>query len=678
MGRCYKCMAELPTGGQCLKCGKDNRDIASEQPAFALPCGVVINNRYVIGSVLGQGGFGVTYIAWDAMLETRVCIKEYFPEGAAMRDASRSSAVYWSSSGNAQALRQGQINFLNEARKGVKLRDLPSVVTVYDVFQENGTAYIVMEYIDGMTLHGYLKQRGKQLNELEIMELLDPVMTDLEEVHHRGIIHRDISPDNLMLRKDGKLFLLDIGAAKDLSRGSGYTTTIRVAKKGFSPAEHYTQDSDFGTWTDVYAMCATIVYCRTGKPLPEPMARLMGEKIDLSAFTPELARVLEKGLALKPEERIQTMSELQNRLHWALNKEPLEAHYQNAIELMKKGDKDSLKAAMEAFISLGRYQDAAAKAEECRKRLEGENPKKEVNYQKAITLMEKGDKNSLHAAWEVLVSLGNYRDAAVRAVDCRKKIVEIERQEKEHEAHPRLEDNYQKAMTLKAKGDEESLREALKVFSSLGTYRDAAAKVWECREELKRLLNPDSNDNNNNRDKKIAFSLITLACLLALGGSILKNNVTQESDMAQPSQTMQFRVSQVPKIPSKKKSETSSMNHNQLFGSWGEQQAIHNGLTCPFNLDKEIVNCTDLTMELTITEYTGYPFGNWYLYAKDLNDRWDHIENFRIEKEQGDGSTRTYEFHFDSPQSFKALAICMRDKGNEYSMNSSENFYVNS
>ena len=96
------------------------------------------------------------------------------------------------------------------------------------------------------------------------------------------------------------------------------------------------------------------------------------------------------------------------------------------------------------------------------------------------------------------------------------------------------------------------------------------------------------------------------------------------------------------------------------------------------NLDKEIVNCTALTMDLTITEYTGYPFGNWYLYAKDLNDRWDHIDNFRIEKEQGNGSTRTYEFHFDSPQSFKALAICMRDKGNEYSMNSSENFYVNS
>lgn len=314
--RCYGCMQKLSHPGEiCPKCGKDNREIATVQPAYALPCGATLHGKYVIGSVLGQGGFGITYIAWDTVLETRVCIKEYYPFEAAMRDASRSSAVHWSSSGNAQELRQGQSSFLKEARKGVKLRELPSVVKVYDVFQDNDTAYIVMEYIDGVTLLNYLRQRGT-LNESEIMELLAPVLKDLEKIHQRGIIHQSISPDNLMLRENETTKLLGFDTSVDLN-GNPLQNNFPTTRRGFSPIEQYTHNNDIGPWTDVYAMCATIVFCVSGRLLPGSPERVLGKNTDLNAFTPAVANVLEEGLRVKPEDRIQSMGELLTKLQAA-------------------------------------------------------------------------------------------------------------------------------------------------------------------------------------------------------------------------------------------------------------------------------------------------------------------------------------------------------------------------
>ena len=315
-------MGELGApGAVCPRCGYDNTNGPRKQDIHALPCGMLLHGKYVIGRMLGQGGFGLTYIAWDLVLQTAVCIKEYFPNGAAMRDSSRSTMVYWSGGENAQELRRGQESFLKEARKAAMLRDLPSVVTVWDVFQENATAYLVMDYIEGMTMISYLKKTGRPLSESECVELFRPVMTDLETIHRRGIVHRDISPDNLMLQPNGTLMLLDLGAAKDLRGGSGQSSFV-VAKRGFSPPEQYAERSKIGAWTDVYAMCATIVYCVTGKLLPEPMARMTGKSIDLSAFSPAVAAVLEKGLAIKVEDRIQSMGELERKLREALNPLP--------------------------------------------------------------------------------------------------------------------------------------------------------------------------------------------------------------------------------------------------------------------------------------------------------------------------------------------------------------------
>ena len=307
---CFSCMRRLNNGSdRCPYCGAENAACAAAQPSHALPCGYVLSGRYLIGRMLGQGGFGITYIGWNPALETRVCIKEYFPEGGAMRTSSQGAAVCWGGSENARNLRAGRESFVREARKAVRLSDLKSVVRVWDVFYDNETAYIVMDYVEGETLKTHLRSRGRTQGETECLAMFGPVLRDLEEVHRRGIIHRDISPDNLMLRPDGSLVLLDLGAAKDLSKGRGQSSFV-VAKKGFSPLEQYDEGSEIGPWTDVYAICATLVWCITGKLIPSPINRLNGEALRLDAVSPALAGVLEKGLAIKLEERTQTMGEL--------------------------------------------------------------------------------------------------------------------------------------------------------------------------------------------------------------------------------------------------------------------------------------------------------------------------------------------------------------------------------
>ena len=318
--RCYNCMKELGDADQiCPDCGYDNS--SPSQPAQALRCGTVLRERYLIGKMLGQGGFGITYIGYDYTLDTTVCIKEFFPAGGAMRGNDGSGRVYWSAGSTGAARLQEREVFVKEAQKAVKLRNFASVVKVWDVFYENETAYIVMEYIEGVTLKQYLVKRGAVMGAEECLDLLLPVIGDLKGVHDSGIVHRDISPDNLMIREDGKVVLLDLGAAKDMSKGSGQSSMM-VAKKGFSPPEQYTEGMSIGPWTDVYAICATIYWCMTGKLLPEAMERMLGDDaLKFPDSIPEVLRaVLRHGLELKPANRIKDMEELESGLKTALGK----------------------------------------------------------------------------------------------------------------------------------------------------------------------------------------------------------------------------------------------------------------------------------------------------------------------------------------------------------------------
>ncbi len=374
--RCYACMGPLDApGGVCPRCGFDNTSGPARQADYALRCGTVLAERYVIGKMLGHGGFGITYLAWNLTLETRVCIKEYFPEGGAVRLPSSDGKVFWGSSERAEKLYASRDKFVREARKAAKLSDLNHVVKVWDVFFENETAYIVMDYIEGKTLRRYLDENGRRLGEQACISLLAPVMQELEKVHARGIIHRDIKPANIMLRPDGEPVLLDLGAAKDLEKPTDGESTSSVVSIGYSPLEQYSQKMSVGPWTDVYALCATICHCVTGEKLPAATDRVAADTLDLSAFSPAAAAALEKGLAIRPRDRTRSMRELAEALGCAApTPDARESAYQAAKALLEQGDANALAAAQRAFAFLGSYLDAQSLAAECDRLLQAQKP----------------------------------------------------------------------------------------------------------------------------------------------------------------------------------------------------------------------------------------------------------------------------------------------------------------
>lgn len=313
--RCAKCMEEL-TGDVCPKCGFDEK--AAPQSPIGLRRNTVLHGRYLVGNILGQGGFGITYIGFDLLLNIKVAIKEYFPMGNVSRDHNFSNELQWNPSQlNQDQQKAGCENFLKEARKMAKIDSIPGIVRVRDTFFENKTAYIVMDFVEGVTLKASLLKSGP-MKYSECIAMLMPLMKSLSEVHKQGLIHRDISPDNIMIQPDGSLRLLDLGAAKDINVNREGVSQM-VTKKGFSPAEQYMESGSIGGFTDVYAMCATIYYCITGKVVPDAMERLMQDPLNFALpmkenLTKEAEEILRAGLAVKAEERIQSMEELVSRL----------------------------------------------------------------------------------------------------------------------------------------------------------------------------------------------------------------------------------------------------------------------------------------------------------------------------------------------------------------------------
>ena len=314
LSKCFGCMEDFQ-GYPCPNCGYD--PAKDKHMEYALPPETILAGKYMAGRVLGQGGFGITYIGWDIALERKVAIKEYYPSGQVSRSPGTRNLTWYSSEQSQHARQDGMQMFLKEARKMVKADSIPGVVRVLDLFQENGTAYIVMEFVEGETLKARLLRDGPMGWETA-KKIFRPVISAMEQVHAFGLIHRDLSPDNLMLLPDGSVKILDLGAAKDLSLNSG-ASSMQVAKSGFSPLEQYIQRGGSGTWTDVYAMAATIYYTLTGTLIPGAVERL--EKDTISWDFPALNRLpaqtreaLKKALAVQAKDRTQTMEALEKGL----------------------------------------------------------------------------------------------------------------------------------------------------------------------------------------------------------------------------------------------------------------------------------------------------------------------------------------------------------------------------
>ena len=244
---------------------------------YALPLQTILYGKYLVGKVLGQGGFGITYIGWDIALERKVAIKEYYPSGQVSRSPGTRNLTWYTTEAAEQAHRDGIQMFLKEARKMSRVDNIPGVVRVRDLFRENDTAYIVMDFVEGETLKARLKRTGPMSWD-QAKEIFRPAIRAMEQVHKAGLIHRDLSPDNLMLTKDGQVYILDLGAAKDLNVNQG-ASSMQVAKGGFSPYEQYSQRGGSGPWTDVYAMAATIYFTLTGKIPPIAIDRAEDDTI---------------------------------------------------------------------------------------------------------------------------------------------------------------------------------------------------------------------------------------------------------------------------------------------------------------------------------------------------------------------------------------------------------------
>ena len=296
----------------CSECGRPYGSVETEP--FALKPGTILDGKYLVGEMLGQGGFGITYIGFDLLLEQKVAIKEYYPMSTGMVSRENSTTVVWSSAVMQKSgMEKGFDSFLKEARKMAKLGGIPGVVGVKSVFIQNETAYIVMDFIEGETLLKKL-QRGGPMDYGTCISLMTPIMQALAEVHKHGIIHRDISPDNIMVQSDGKLILLDLGAAKDLDiqgKDGNVQSSQMVAKHGFSPVEQYGQAGKIGSWTDVYAMAATIYYCCTGVLPPSATDRMIEDTLTCRPrLTKEEFDVLAFCMNVLPQKRPQNMDAL--------------------------------------------------------------------------------------------------------------------------------------------------------------------------------------------------------------------------------------------------------------------------------------------------------------------------------------------------------------------------------
>ena len=317
--RCLGCMKMKNQSPVCEHCGF-NENI----PNFPhqLPLDTLLRGQYRVGKVLGQGGFGITYMGWDENLDVPIAIKEYFPNGFVNRECTHSLSVTCGDS-NRQLFYHNRERFIREARALAKLRDVPGIVRIHNFFQENDTAYIVMEYVEGIDLKRYIRMRNRTLTASEALNILKPVMEALSHVHEAGLVHRDITPDNIMILPDGSAKLLDFGAVREVLDADAdkqlSQATEAILKQGFAPMEQYQNKGSLGPWTDVYALCATMYYCITGRVPPDAPARLLDNKpLDwnlVPGLNQQQIAALERGMAILPKQRTASVAQLLNELY---------------------------------------------------------------------------------------------------------------------------------------------------------------------------------------------------------------------------------------------------------------------------------------------------------------------------------------------------------------------------
>ena len=309
---CPNCF-ENTSSNKCPKCGFDI--FSMETSPIALKPGTVLSGKYKIGKVLGIGGFGITYMGYDIQKNVKYAIKEYMPKDIALRQPN----------GKIQPIDQKSINiykngldmFLYETNIMVTLSGSNTIVEAYDFVLENETGYLVMEYLDGINVNKLLNSRGTIDSEFALNVLFE-VARALKVVHSKGLLHRDISPENIMVLKDGSIKLIDFGAARFFVGEKSRSLSL-ILKHGFAPPEQYSSTANQGEWTDIYALAATYYKLVTGTTLPDALSRTTSDTVqrldkNYPSVKPHVGKAIQKALALNYRERYQNIDQFINAL----------------------------------------------------------------------------------------------------------------------------------------------------------------------------------------------------------------------------------------------------------------------------------------------------------------------------------------------------------------------------
>ncbi len=319
---CLNCMKPFEAAyGVCPYCGYIPGTLPDE--AYHLHPGTILHGRYIVGTTVGFGGFGITYRAWDRTLEKKVAIKEYYPNGIVNRVPAEKAVIIYSGS-RADEFQNGKVRFLAEARHMARFNTHPHIVNVHEFFEENNTAYIVMEFLEGISYKQYIEDCGGRVDCGTAVGVAVSVLGALRELHKEKIIHRDVSPDNIFLVLDApgasqyRVKLIDFGAAR-FSSGDEEKTLSIILKPGYAPPEQYRNKSKQGPWTDIYAVGAVLYCAITGERPEESVNRLVEDRlVPPSRFVKGLPQYLEdsilRAMALNQELRFQNVDQFQEAL----------------------------------------------------------------------------------------------------------------------------------------------------------------------------------------------------------------------------------------------------------------------------------------------------------------------------------------------------------------------------
>lgn len=304
---CPNCFSAMK-GQVCSKCGY--KIVKTQMQYDALPTGTLLNERYIVGRLLGRGGFGITYLAYDSGESRIVAIKEFFPDGIGVRTYDNITVEPMTTQ-HSDEYSIGLKRFAGEAKIVTEFRECSEILGVYESFYQNGTAYYVMEFVKGVSLKRYVEANGA-LSEGQAVHIAERILPALAVLHREGVLHRDVSPDNIMLRFDGAVKLVDFGSARILNNNKSLSMSV-IVKEGFAPIEQYQRKGKQGSWTDIYSFGASMFYALLDLAPEDPLSRLENDDAfskSLNSVSVPLGRIIQKAASVKAENRYQSADEM--------------------------------------------------------------------------------------------------------------------------------------------------------------------------------------------------------------------------------------------------------------------------------------------------------------------------------------------------------------------------------